>query len=231
MSKKFIKRNNLRIKQLREKQNAYLKKNKRLDNIISGLFVLGLFLTAWEILIYRNTIINVNIPLLIFLVPGIFLTPIFYKKLNEIDPIEVYDCDTIFKLFFSKIGLLRLLPSKFKIPNTKADLFLWVFMHYLLHTIITGGILMFLFMATNFYFADNSIIEKRFKIEKIDSLPGSKGEREKRQPYVVIDYEGMKKELIFSYEETEKVKTAKYAVMKVSKGFLGYDILKEKDVE
>jgi hypothetical protein len=177
-------------------------KNQIFDNIIAALFILGLILLVGEILIYRKTIIGLKIPLLIFLVPGFILTPIFYKKLNEIDNgIDNYHC--IIKCF----------------------------LHYVLHSCMTGGILVFLFMATNFYFADKNITTRRFEIIRIDSLPGSKGHRSERKPYVVINYDGMEKELIFTYSETEQVKIAKFVTLEVKKGLLGFDVLENYEVE
>lgn len=66
------------------------KGNKKLDNIIVFLFILGIALLTCEIYIYRKTLIELKIPLMIWLSPGIILTPIFYNKLNDIDGMKAH---------------------------------------------------------------------------------------------------------------------------------------------
>lgn len=170
--------------------------NKKLDNLIGFLFILGLVLMIWEIFIYRRTIIALKIPLLIWLTPGLFLTPMLYNKMNNIDGMKAH----------------------------------WS-LHYILHTCMTGGIMMFCFMAMNFYLSENLVQEKKFEILKTGSLPGSKGHRDERMPYVVINYEGMEKQLIFSYRETSRVNSAEFVNLFIKKGFLGFDVLAKYNVE
>ncbi len=170
--------------------------NEKLDKIIGFLFILGLSLLVWEIFIYRKTIIDLKIPLLIWLLPGIIMTPLLYDKMNNIDGMKAH----------------------------------WT-LHYLLHTGMTGAFILFLFMATNFYLADSSLVKKQFEIIEKGSLPGSKGHRNERKPYVVINYEGLEKELIFSYSQIEKVNDSRYANLYVKKGLWGFDILEEYKVE
>ena len=172
------------------------KGNKKQDTLITVLFFLGLILLKWEIFIYRRTIIELKIPLLIWLIPGIFLTPLLYDKFNKIDGRRAH----------------------------------WI-LHYVAHTCTTGAFLLFGFMATNYYFADNQTIDKRFEILKKGSLADSKGNRDKRKPYVEIDYNGFEKQIVFKYPDTEKIDSAKYVNLTVKKGLLGFDILESYDVE
>lgn len=71
------------------KSNKQLTKDKQgipfWDAVLFILFMIGLGLIYWEVLIYRKTIIDFKILLFIFLIPGLFLTPFFYKTLNKID--------------------------------------------------------------------------------------------------------------------------------------------------
>ncbi|MCO4293075.1 hypothetical protein NF867_09385, partial [Solitalea sp. MAHUQ-68] len=168
------------------------KGNKILDAAFYSFFLLGLILLIWEIYIYRQTIIDVKIPLLIWTVPGVFLTPLLYDKLNNID---------------GRVGH-------------------WI-LHYIGHTCSTGAILLFGFMASNLYMADYKKVNKQYSIIEKGSIPGSKGHRNERLPYVVINYEGLKKELIFSYSQTDIINTANNVNLTVRKGFWGFDVLEE----
>jgi len=181
-----------REKQLSEKTN---KKNTRIRNIGGALFFLGLVLLLWEIEIYRDTIIDLKIPLLIWLTPGLVLTPIFYSRINALD--------------------------------RKAN---WA-LHYFLHTCMTGSFLLFSFMATNLYFSDSQSTIKHFNVINTGSICGPKGHRDEREPYVDINYEGLEKEVVFTYEETAKVMSAKSVKLTVRKGLLGFDILEKYEID
>ena len=170
--------------------------NKRLDTLVVTLFFLGLILLIWEVFIYRRTIIALEIPLLIWLTPGIFLTPLLYDKMNNIDGMRAH----------------------------------WI-LHYVAHTCMTGAFLLFGFMASNYYFADNQTVDKQFEIIRKGSLPGPKGHRDEREPYVEIDYNGFEKQIVFKYSDTEKIDSARYVNLTVKKGLFGYDILERYDAE
>ncbi len=170
--------------------------NKKLDNLVVILFFLGLILLIWEIFIYRRTIIELKIPLLLWLTPGVFMTPLLYKRMNYIDGMKAH----------------------------------WT-LHYILHTCMTGAFILFTFMASNLYFADNQIENKTFDIIRKGSLPGSKGHRSKRKPYVMINYEGMEKQLIFQYSVTETINSAKKVNLTVKRGLWGFDILEKCETE
>ena len=185
----------LRIERERQLSENTNKKNTKIRNIGGALFFLGLGLLYWEVIIYRETIIDLKIPLLIWLTPGIFLTPIFYNRINALD--------------------------------RKAN---WA-LHYFLHTCMTGSILLFSFMATNLYFADSHIMVKHFNVLNTGSISGPKGHRDEREPYVDINYEGLEKEVVFTYEETAKVMSAKSVKLTVRKGLLGFDILEKYEIE
>ncbi|RKD87765.1 hypothetical protein [Mangrovibacterium diazotrophicum] len=170
--------------------------NKKLEALFSILFFLGLILLYWEILIYRRTIIEIKIPLLIWLTPGILLTPLLYDKFNKIDGMRAH----------------------------------WL-LHYVAHTCMTGAFLLFGFMASNYYFADNQTVDKRFEIVRKGSLPGPKGHRSKREPYVEIVYKGFEKQLVFKYSDTKKIDAAQYVNLTVKKGVWGFDILERYDAK
>lgn len=93
-----------------------------------------------------------------------------------------------------------------------------------------GFIAGYLFMAINYYLADNELKEKQFKIESKSSIPGPRGKSRERRPTVTIDYFGFKKELFFSFRDTERVKNASKVNVTIRKGLLGFDILNHYDV-
>lgn len=100
------------------------------------------------------------------------------------------------------------------------------FFFALMQNIISWGFAAsFLFMATNYYFADKELTDFEFKIESKSSMPGSKKRRDERKPLVTIDYFGFKKELVFSYEDTKKVEVADRVKLSIRKGLLGFDIV------
>jgi hypothetical protein len=96
------------------------------SNLLGGLFLLGLILTIWETYIYRVTFISVYIPLSIWILTGILMTPIFKKTFN----IYCFNPYT---------------PGRTP-----------MFLHYSYNIISFGGILVFLFMWTNQTFNDKS---------------------------------------------------------------------------
>lgn len=164
----------------------------KLDKLIGFLFVLGICLLVWVIYIYRRTIIELEIPLLLWLTPGIILTPYFYSRLNNIDGMKAH----------------------------------WI-LHYILHSCMTGAVILFSFMSINYYLAEDTITIKQFDVLDIGSLSGGKNNREKRKPYVIIDYNGMDKQLIFSNSQMENVQNAKLVIVEVREGKLGFDILED----
>jgi len=96
------------------------------SNLLGGLFLLGLSLTIWEIYIYRVTFISVYIPLSIWILTGVLMTPILKQTFN----IYCFNPYT---------------PGQTK-----------MFFHYFYNIISFGGILVFLFMWTNQTFNDKS---------------------------------------------------------------------------
>jgi hypothetical protein len=165
--------------------------NKKLDNLIGFLFITGIILMVWEIFIYRRTMIGLKIPLIIWLTPGLFLSPILFNKINNID-------------------------------GMKANIIL----HYILHTVMTGSIILFCFMALNYYLGDSKITEKRFEVIKTGNLAG-RGEEQ----YVVINYDGFKKQLVFKNTQDQNVLSAKSVKLIVRRGLFGFDVLEKYEVK
>ncbi len=93
-----------------------------------------------------------------------------------------------------------------------------------------GFIFCYLFMASNFYLSENKITEYQFQIKEKSSMPGRKYHRNERQPLVRIDYFNFEKELVFRFTDTDIVMKADSVNLKIKKGGLGFDILKEYNV-
>lgn len=93
-----------------------------------------------------------------------------------------------------------------------------------------GFISCYIFMATNYYLAENGTTNYRFKIKEKSSMPGPKRHRSEREPLVRIDYFGFEKELVFDFSDTEKVNSADSVKVSVKKGGLGFDILESYEV-
>jgi hypothetical protein len=156
--------------------------------------VVGIFFLVLEIEIYRKTIIDFYVPLIVILVAGT-VAFIFNKR------------------HYQKVYSLR-----------------GIFFPLLQNIIWWGFISCYLFMATNYYFANKGITNHKLPIKYKSSLPGGRGHRNERQPLIAIDYFGFEKDLVFRFSQTGKVKQANSAILKTRKGFLGFDVLDHYDV-
>jgi hypothetical protein len=94
-----------------------------------------------------------------------------------------------------------------------------------------GFISSYIFLATNYYLAENVITNYKFKIKGKSSMPGSKHHRSEREPLVRFDYFDFEKELVFHFSDTEKVNYADSVKVSVKKGGLAFDILESYDVQ
>jgi hypothetical protein len=100
-----------------------------------------------------------------------------------------------------------------------------IFFGLLQNTCSWGFISCYLFMASNYYLADNEDRNLKFEIKSKSSMSGSKRRRNERKPLVTIDYFGFEKELVFRYTDTKKVENADEVSVSVDKGFFGFDVL------
>lgn len=94
-----------------------------------------------------------------------------------------------------------------------------------------GFISCYIFMAINYYLAENVTTNYRFKIKEKSSMPDSKNHRSEREPLVRFDYFNFEKELVFHFSDTEKVNSADSVKVFVRKGGLGFDILESYDIK
>ncbi len=147
----------------------------------------------WEVKIYRLTIIDFTLPLLIVLIVGLITTPFALNDFQEL----------------------------FNYTN-KSSLYFWAFFQ---STVSWGFIFCSIVMFSNYYLASTDIKTKTYEIVDRSSLPGRKYHREERKPTFEIDYNGKKKELVFSHKFYNKMDFYKTVDLEIKEGFLGFDIL------
>ena len=88
-----------------------------------------------------------------------------------------------------------------------------------------GGMFIFLFLALNFYLADKETNKENFVVVKTGSLAkGGKGNCNK--PYVIIERSNLEKQLIFKCNLSKKISAIKSIDLTLSKGKLGYYIIR-----
>ena len=102
----------------------------------------------------------------------------------------------------------------------------------ILHNFFSWGFISgYIFLATNYYLAENISTNYKFKIKEKSSMPGSKYHRSEREPLVRFDYFDFEKELVFHFSDTEKVNSADSVKVSIKKGGLGFDILESYDIQ
>jgi hypothetical protein len=95
----------------------------------------------------------------------------------------------------------------------------------LLQSILSWGFISsYLFLATNFYFADKDSTEHILKIKSKSSIPGART-KINRQPTAKFDYSGFEKEIVFYYSDSKLVDKAESIKLHIRKGALGFDII------
>ena len=165
-----------------------IRKSNTLHYVLKGVFLVGAILTAFEINIYRDTIINWVIPTSIWFVTGLLLT-----------------------LLTSRILELQYGKSSF-------------FIHLAYNVLAFGGMLIYIFMASNYYFPTDEKIVKKVKIIKIGYL--GKGRYGCGNPYVNVRINGIDKELIFPCDT--EIENHNFVSLTIRKGLLGFDVIIEK---
>lgn len=102
------------------------------------------------------------------------------------------------------------------------------FWNFFIRASIGGGIFYFAFLFLNQKYASNDSIIKEFQIIKKGTL--SRGKSTCSQPYVVIDFNGLEKELLFTCDFSDAVKHSKGVIVNYSKGFFGLALIKSKQL-
>lgn len=99
----------------------------------------------------------------------------------------------------------------------------WLALH---GTVVFGGITMFLFMALNFYVPspDNKTETLNLKVIKSGRF-GGKGTK---NPYLIVDYHGFEKQLIFPYNTNTE--NNGFLQVSLTKGLFGFSIVRETHI-
>ncbi len=165
------------------------------------MFFLGLLLMIWEITIYRITVIDYKILLLlIFSVSSIFTILDFnaFENTFEIEGSKL-------KLYFLAF-----------IQNTVS----WGFIAC--STLVLSNY----YLAT-----DEITSTRQFDIIDRSSMPGPEKRRSERKPLIRIDYDGKRKELVFPHEYYPELEAYKRVTITTKKGFCNFDIIVQQNLE
>ena len=163
-------------------------------NLLGGLFVVGSFFIFLEFDIFRMTFISVYIPFLVSIISGIIIKPFLKKTLN------IY-------LF-----------------NPTSPGFVPAWLQYIYNFISFGGIIVFLFMWSNYHFPNQDKKTITAPILSYGHLGKSKGFCS--EPYANIKYNDFKKQLIFPCD-TEIEKYGQVYI-ETKKGLWGFVIITNK---
>jgi hypothetical protein len=132
----------------------------------------------------------------------------------------------------SIILVVGFLAFYFNKQHYKKTYFLTSNFNSIMQNLISWGFISsYIFMATNYYLAENISTNYKFKIKEKSSMPGSKYHRSEREPLVRFDYFDFEKELVFHFSDTEKVNSADSVKVSIKKGGLGFDILESYDIQ
>lgn len=118
------------------------------------------------------------------------------------------------------LALFFLLRTKIPYYKKRQQAFgtFWLAIH---GTILMGGILMFLFMALNFYFPGEKTETLNLKVVKSGKFGGKRGGK----PYLIVDYHGFEKQLVFPRgANTENNGSVNVSL---AKGLFGFSIVKK----
>ena len=105
-----------------------------------------------------------------------------------------------------------------------------LFFATLQYTVVWGFSLCSIFMISNYYLANSKKQIKNFTIEERSSLPGRKGDRGNRKPTFIINYEGLKKELVFSSSYYSKIDEYTEVTLLTQNGLFGFDIILDQNL-
>lgn len=105
------------------------------------------------------------------------------------------------------------------------------FFAFMQNTLSWGFIACSLLILSNYHFSTDEIIERNYEIVERSSMPGSKGNRSKRKPLVLINYEGEMKEFVFSHRHYKELNDYKYVNISIKKGFVFWDIIISQELK
>lgn len=164
-----------------------MKMNRNTKNIaLTILFAIAVLLTIWQIMIYRKTVIDFQVPFVIWLTTGLVFTPFMTKALDN--------------YYSTKHLLLQLL----------------------FNSTTFGGIIVFLFMSTNFYFHTGQV--KKVECEIINTGTLGRGRHGTcKSPFATVVINKVQKQLVFGCGIY--IHKYKNIELELVQGRWGYDII------
>jgi hypothetical protein len=174
-----------------------LKRERKVDYIV----LLGMFLLLfWMLYLLPKVFVEIQLILFLFLVPGLLLTPLFYKKI------------------FSISGYKFPVQGKWKYNSTM------IFLAYCLGTIPVGSALVTTLLLSNSIFADHetkTIILQPFNIAK------SSSGRSSDYSHIDVEYDGIIKQFNYGKIPVDNLSDKSLRIT-LSKGFFGYYIIRKR---
>ncbi|MBN2682854.1 MAG: hypothetical protein JXR58_10125 [Bacteroidales bacterium] len=103
------------------KNNSSDSRKQNILYIIGLLSILGLALLTWSLNLWSKTVIRSELPLVIFLSPGIIFTLIFFRRINRIIGKRVHLLTQyfVFTLIIGSLSLFCLLGSNFYFADSE----------------------------------------------------------------------------------------------------------------
>lgn len=99
----------------------------------------------------------------------------------------------------------------------------WV-LHYLLHTIIVGGLILYLFMATNFYKASDYFSQQTYDVI------GVGGFKRNQTEHVIIKYENQERKIYVPKVDPNIVRNARKVSITMREGFWNYKVITKSEI-
>lgn len=171
-------------------------KSKIVSSIIAVLFIVGLVLLVFVVRIYRETIIDLKLLLVVISLIPIISTTLTYKILVG-SPANIIKKGSGFSFFF-------------------AYAYNWVFL---------GGVFLFLFLYSNANFSSGVIREKTVSIEKIDKLPPGRYSREWTHYMEVRFDDGFRKEVFLEEIVLNNLYVGETYTLNLKNGLWGFDTI------
>jgi len=166
--------------------------NNTLGVILFFSFWAGLILAGFSINLYEATFIPWYIPVAVYIVPALVLSPLVLKMLFRERPKYV-----IAKCFILTIGNVAGL----------------------------GGIILYTFMAVNFYNVDEGAVTT----QKVPIVArGFNKYKTSTVPYVVVKYKNLSKEFQCPYDYSPVYEFHQMQVT-VNHGYFGFDVVKKEE--
>ncbi|EDM42896.1 hypothetical protein SCB49_11387 [unidentified eubacterium SCB49] len=162
------------------------------------ILFLGAILMIFQIHIYRNTIIDLIIPIGIIIVSGIIAFILDFKNYKK-----TYDYSAIESYLYA--GMHYIIGYGF----IACTIFMLVNYYFAEQNIKTES----------YKIIDRTWLPERVRVRVIHS---------EKQPVFTIDYKGKRKELVFNSQFYEKMNTYTTVEFETRKGFFGFDILENK---